>query len=89
MHQIRCPHCGVRDEVEFRYRGDATVTRPPGDAGIDAFFDYVYLRDNPLGWHLEWWQHLHGCRGVVKVLRHTGTHAIAWTGWPNEQAPTP
>ena len=25
MLRISCPWCGVRDEVEFRYRGDASV----------------------------------------------------------------
>ena len=80
MHRIACPHCGPRDEAEFRYRGDAAVARPAPDASTAAFLDYVYLRDNPRGWHVEWWQHLHGCRRVVKVVRHTLTHEIAWVG---------
>ena len=87
MLRIPCPHCGPSDEAEFRYRGDATVTRPPADAGVDAFHDYVFLRDNPAGWHLEWWQHLHGCRATFKVKRHTISHEIAWSGWPHEDAP--
>ena len=85
MHRIRCPFCGERDEVEFRYRGDATVARPALDAGEEAFAVYVYDRTNPMGWHLEWWQHAYGCRRVVKVLRNTQTHAIAWTGWPDDE----
>jgi len=28
MLRIPCPWCGVRDESEFRYRGDATRSRP-------------------------------------------------------------
>ena len=28
MLRIRCPWCGVRDEIEYRYRGDATRVRP-------------------------------------------------------------
>src|SRR5436309_1346964 len=55
MIQIPCPHCGRRDEIEFTYRGDASVTRPNGDAPVEAFHDYVYTRGNPRGWHLEWW----------------------------------
>ena len=51
MLRITCPWCGVRDEAEFRYRGDASVRRPAQDAGIDAFYDYVYERANPKGWH--------------------------------------
>jgi sarcosine oxidase subunit delta len=77
MLRIPCPHCGLRDEAEFSYRGDATVARPAPDAGIDAFHDYVYLRANPKGWHVEWWQHAQGCRQWLKVTRHTVTHEIA------------
>jgi methylglutamate dehydrogenase subunit B len=77
MLQIACPHCGVRDESEFRYRGDASIVRPSADASIDAFTDYVYARTNPEGWHEEWWLHAYGCRRVLKVKRHTSTNAIA------------
>jgi sarcosine oxidase subunit delta len=76
MLRIPCPHCGLRDEVEFRYRGDATRARPAGEAGIAAFADYVYLRDNPAGWHAEWWLHVAGCRRLLRVVRHTLTHEI-------------
>jgi methylglutamate dehydrogenase subunit B len=89
MLQIQCPWCGVRDEAEFRYRGDATAARPAADAGIKAFAHYVYARRNPLGWHLEWWLHTAGCRQLLKVLRHTGTHEIRWSGAPAEQPPSP
>ena len=77
MLRIPCPWCGERDEIEFRYRGDATVQRPPADAAMEAYVAYVYARDNPLGWHLEWWLHTGGCRRLLKVLRHTLTHEIA------------
>jgi heterotetrameric sarcosine oxidase delta subunit len=77
MLRINCPLCGERDETEFRYRGDAAVARPQADAGIEAFQAYVYARDNPLGWHTEWWLHVGGCRSLLKVERHTLTHEIA------------
>ena len=76
MLRIPCPWCGVRDESEFRYRGDATRQRPAGDAGIDAFNAYVYERDNPRDWHSEWWLHVAGCRRLLKVVRHTLTHEV-------------
>jgi methylglutamate dehydrogenase subunit B len=76
MLRIPCPWCGVRDESEFRYRGDATRQRPAGDAGIDAFNAYVYERDNPRDWHCEWWLHVAGCRRLLKVVRHTLTHEV-------------
>jgi sarcosine oxidase subunit delta len=78
MHQIKCPHCGVRDEAEFAYRGAATVTRP-ADGAADGVFDYVYMRDNPVGWSVEWWHHVGGCRQLIKVARHTVTHEIRAT----------
>ncbi|MBI3506592.1 MAG: sarcosine oxidase subunit delta [Proteobacteria bacterium] len=77
MHRIACPFCGPRDEVEFRYRGDATKRRPDAGGGVDGFMDYVYMRDNPLGRHAEWWQHVHGCRQILKVVRDTSTHDIS------------
>ncbi|HRD75475.1 MAG TPA: sarcosine oxidase subunit delta [Hyphomicrobiaceae bacterium] len=89
MHQIRCPHCGVRDEYEFRYRGDASVTRPAADAGRNAFYDHVYVRKDPKGWHIEWWHHVGGCRQWVKVVRNTLTHEIARTGTAGETLTVP
>jgi sarcosine oxidase subunit delta len=76
MLRIPCPWCGTRDESEFRYRGDATRARPPAAAVRAEFISYVYERDNPCGWHLEWWLHVGGCRKLLKVLRHTLTHEI-------------
>ena len=80
MHRISCPFCGARDEIEFHYRGDATVARPAPGADAQAFYDYVYTRDNPIGWHVEWWHHVSGCRQWVKVLRNTATHDIKAVG---------
>ena len=80
MIQIPCPHCGRRDEIEFTYRGDASVARPDGDAPVAAFHDYVYARRNPRGWHLEWWYHSGSCRQFLKVVRHTLTHEVRAVG---------
>ena len=82
MLQIRCPWCGVRDETEFRYRGDASVTRPAQDAGTAAFNAYVYERENQCGWHREWWLHVGGCRKLLTVVRDTLTHEIRSVGGP-------
>jgi heterotetrameric sarcosine oxidase delta subunit len=78
--RIRCPWCGERDETEFRYRGDARVVRPAANAGVEAYATYVYVRDNPCGWHLEWWLHVAGCRKLLKVVRHTVSHEIHAVG---------
>jgi heterotetrameric sarcosine oxidase delta subunit len=89
MLRIRCPWCGERDESEFRYRGDAASQRPAADAGVAEFSAYVYERDNPCGWHLEWWLHVGGCRQLLRVMRHTLTHDIHWIGAPEEPPALP
>jgi sarcosine oxidase subunit delta len=89
MLQLACPWCGMRDEAEFRYRGDATVQRPALGAGVEAFAAYVYDRDNPKDWHVEWWHHIHGCRRVLKVVRHTATHRIAAVARPEDEISLP
>ena len=89
MLRIPCPWCGKRDEAEFRYKGDASVRRPASDADLAAFTAYTYLRDNPRGWHLEWWLHVGGCRRLLKVSRHTVSHAIHAVGEPDDRLPAP
>ncbi|MFZ9632924.1 MAG: sarcosine oxidase subunit delta [Alphaproteobacteria bacterium] len=83
MLQINCPHCGPRDEAEFTYRGDASVSRPGPEAGIEAWDDYLHRRGTPRGWTGEGWLHSAGGRAVLTVRRHTGTHekdAVATAG---------
>ncbi len=72
------PLLGPRDAQEFVYLGDARlIDRPDGmTAGIEAFHDYVYLRDNPAGEHQELWFHEHGDRSWLVVTRNTLTHEI-------------
>jgi methylglutamate dehydrogenase subunit B len=89
MHLIECPWCGVRDQAEFSYRGDAASRRPDAAQGPEAMFDYVYVRSNPMGWHVEWWHHAAGCRQWVKVVRNTLTHQIAATGKPDDDLAVP
>jgi sarcosine oxidase subunit delta len=76
MLLIVCPYCGPRAQTEFSYGGDASRRRPADDAGTEAWFDYVYLRNNPRGPHREHWQHVAGCRAWLAVERDTLTHAI-------------
>ena len=83
--RIPCPHCGPRSHEEFSYLGDANLRRPqapaPGDdadspATLQAFCDYVYIRENPAGAHRELWFHAMGCHAWLVVERDTRTHAI-------------
>jgi heterotetrameric sarcosine oxidase delta subunit len=80
MLRIKCPWCGERDETEFRYRGDASCSRPDADADADAamaaFISYTYERANPRGWHQEWWLHVGGCRRLLRLTRDTQSHEI-------------
>ncbi|HTR15507.1 MAG TPA: sarcosine oxidase subunit delta [Acetobacteraceae bacterium] len=76
--RFSCPHCGDRGLEEFIYRGDAGPVRP-GDGGAaptEAWIDYVYLRDNPIGPHRELWYHEAGCHAWLVVTRDTRTHAV-------------
>jgi heterotetrameric sarcosine oxidase delta subunit len=84
MLLIDCPHCGPRAQIEFTYGGDATVARPADPDAMDKreWLDFVYLRDNPRGPHVEWWHHSAGCRRWLKVRRDTLTHEISATGTP-------
>jgi sarcosine oxidase subunit delta len=80
MLRIKCPVCGVRDETEFSYGGDASVSRPHiEDTDVSHWVDYVFMRENPRGLHKEYWHHLVGCRQWLVVSRNTLTHEIGQT----------
>ena len=65
--RIPCPFCGPRGIEEFTYLGDATVRgRIRRRRSAEAFYDYVYLRDNPAGPHRELWYHGGGCRSLAR-----------------------
>ncbi len=78
MLLIKCPWCGERAQTEFSYGGDATRDRPadPGAVSDEEWTAWIYLRDNPRGPHVEYWQHSAGCRRWLKVGRDTLTHEI-------------
>jgi heterotetrameric sarcosine oxidase delta subunit len=77
--RINCPFCGPRGNEEFTYLGDASVRRPDpvGPHAPQAFYDYVYTRDNPSGLHQEYWYHGGGCRSWLVVTRNTRTHDVS------------
>ena len=89
MLRIDCPWCGLRNESEFSYGGDASVQRPDDDASLDEWYDYVYTRDNPRGLHTEHWHHANGCRAWITVQRDTMTHAITSTAPASDAMPPP
>ena len=76
MLQIPCPYCGVRDENEFRFGGEAHIIRPDPDASDSDWADYLFNRTNPKGMHLERWCHSFGCGLWFNAARDTLTHRI-------------
>ena len=74
---IKCPNCGSREINEYTYIVDATVTRPDhDDTDMENWINYVFMRNNPRGIHVEHWQHTSGCRAFLKITRDTVTHEI-------------
>ena len=73
---IKCPYCGERPLEEFTVLGDAAPTRPDGSDDFDAWYDYVYLRDNVKGRMREHWHHSGGCRSWMVVERDNATHEV-------------
>lgn len=74
---IKCPNCGSREINEYTYIGDATLTRPDhDDTDMENWINYVFMRNNPRGIHVEHWQHTSGCRAFLKITRDTVTHEI-------------
>tara|TARA_B100000524_G_scaffold304095_1_gene179116 strand:- start:120 stop:533 length:414 start_codon:yes stop_codon:yes gene_type:complete len=76
---INHPHLGPRDAAEFTILGDATLLKRPdwqADDADDAFYRYLYLRDNPAGLHRELWFHEQGDRSWLVVTRDTVTHEV-------------
>lgn len=75
---IDCPHCGKRTTDEFYVKGDASKVRPAetGKSSIDAWHDYVNIRDNIRGRIAEYWHHTGGCRQWVVVERDSMTHEV-------------
>ena len=74
---IPCPHCGPRPHSEFTYGGDAALDARPDAAAPDGeWIDFLYLRSNPCGPHLEHWHHTLGCDAWIVAARDTLTHRI-------------
>ena len=75
---IPCPHCGTRPVEEFTFLGDAAPTRPATNdpSSMEAWYEYVYLRNNPRGAIEEYAHHSGGCRAWLVVSRNTETHEV-------------
>jgi sarcosine oxidase subunit delta len=90
MLLIRCPYCQTdRPELEFRYGGEAHVARAqdPSSVPDDAWADFLYMRTNPKGLHVERWRHTHGCGRFFNAVRHTVTDRFLATYKAGEPKP--
>lgn len=76
MKLIHCPWCGAREEVEFHYGGQAHIGYPAEPAVLtdQAWAEYLFFRDNPMGRFAERWLHSAGCRRWFNAVRDTATH---------------
>lgn len=92
MLLLTCPCCGaVAEETEFHAGGQAHIERKAGPEHSEADFEeYLFLRNNPKGVHLERWRHQFGCGKWFNLVRDTrtleiyGTYDIAAKAPPKE-----
>ena len=89
MLLIPCPYCGERPELEFRYGGEAHITRArqPSDLDDDQWVAFLYHRTNPRGIHYERWRHIHGCGRFFNCVRDTASDRIIATYRMGEERP--
>lgn len=76
MLTIRCPHCGPRDQTEFRAGGEADRARPADPSALtDAqWAEHLFMRRNIKGAQRERWMHAAGCGKWFNLTRDTRTH---------------
>ena len=91
MLLIPCPWCGPREESEFSYGGEAHIDLPRDTYALsdEEWADYLFMRKNPSGRHLEQWSHSSGCRRWFNVERDTVTYKIASVYKAGEPPPGP
>ena len=89
MLLIECPYCGLRDESEFSYAGEAHIARPLDTEKLsdEEWADYLFMRTNPKGTHREQWLHAAGCRRYFNAVRDTVSYRIAATYKVGEAPP--
>jgi sarcosine oxidase, subunit delta len=92
MLLIHCPYCRMdRSELEFRYGGEAHIARPADPSAVSnaEWADFLYMRANPKGVHVERWRHIHGCGRFFNSVRDTVSDRILATYKPGEPRPDP
>ena len=88
MLLIRCPYCEMeRPETEFRYGGEAHLTRPAASATEEEWSAFLFFRTNDKGLHAERWRHASGCGRYFNCVRDTVSDKIAVTYKAGEPRP--
>lgn len=74
MQRFPCPFCGLRDEREFSFAGEAGKLRPDttGEVSDQTWRDYLFATQNPQGTTREVWVHL-PCQEYFVMSRDTST----------------
>jgi heterotetrameric sarcosine oxidase delta subunit len=77
MQRFPCPFCGLRDEREFHFAGEAGKTRPDtmAEVSADDWATYLHHQKNPKGKSDEIWVHL-PCQEYFVLSRDTVTMEV-------------
>jgi heterotetrameric sarcosine oxidase delta subunit len=80
MVTLKCPNCGNRNSLEFRFGGEYNP-RPqtPLQASDQDWADYLFMKDNRMGVQKEWWYHRSGCGLWFLAERHTKSNEVLKT----------
>jgi heterotetrameric sarcosine oxidase delta subunit len=86
---IDCPWCGLREEAEFHYGGQAHVAYPEDPTALtdEQWAHYLFFRDNPKGPFAERWCHAAGCRRWFNAVRDTASYQFLTVYRPGESRP--
>lgn len=74
MQRFPCPFCGLRDEREFHFVGEAGKIRPDTTKHLsdEEWANYLFNAKNPLGRTREIWVHT-PCQEYFIMERDTAT----------------
>ena len=88
MQRFPCPFCGLRDEREFHFAGEAGKRRPSPSRAAGAAEWSAYLNDaqNPRGVAREIWVHV-PCQEYFVMTRDTVSMRVLGTETLRRGAP--
>ena len=77
MQQFPCPFCGLRNEQEFHFVGEAGKTRPDTASKVSPpdWADYLYTQKNAMGEVREVWMHS-PCAEIFIMRRDSVSMAV-------------